>query len=676
MNFKLTGLTYIALLLSTLQASAKNETPQDSTIQLNEIIVDAYQINTRLQKIPGSISVITENEINISDGNSFTSTLQSVPGIYMHSGTYGTSRIVIRGVGSRTPYNTNRIKSYLNDIPITSSDGISTPEDLDLMSISRMEIVKGPASTLYGSGLGGNINMFTPTENGKNSALFQYGSFNTLKAGATGIFQKNNFNAFGTINHLQSDGYRENNHFRRTSLLTSGKWSQTSYSIGYTLLLMDMNAGIPSSIGKSLYETNPQAAAANWKAIEGFKKVKKGIGGVTLANRISPGWDNRFTVFSRWIDSYEKRPFNNLDDGTISVGFRDKIRFHSEKWDLAAGFEFVNDTYNWQLDKNDALINKNSENRNQLNLFGLAYFKPTEKWNISLGGAFNKVNYTLTDKFSENGDQSGRRNFPFIFSPRAGVNFAPNNQIAFYTSIGHGFSMPSPEETLLPEGDINNDILPEQGIQSEIGVRLNLFEHKTQFEAAVYQINLNNLLVTKRLTEDIFTGINAGKTLHRGVELMLKQAVLDLKTFPGRLDFNANYTFSKNTFVDFTDDGNNYNGNELPGIPSQLANAGLNWEPIQSLLFQSQFQYVGEQFLNDANSEKENGYFTIQLKSSYLITISNIGKLELYAGVNNLTDTRYASMISVNALSVGGNEPRHYYPGFPRHFYGGLKFHF
>ena len=142
MIFKLTGLTYIALLLSILQASAKNETPQDSTIQLNEIIVDAYQINTRLQKIPGSISVITENEINISDGNSFTSTLHSVPGIYMHSGTYGTSRIVIRGMGSRTPYNTNRIKSYLNDIPITSSDGISTPEDLDLMSISRMEIVK------------------------------------------------------------------------------------------------------------------------------------------------------------------------------------------------------------------------------------------------------------------------------------------------------------------------------------------------------------------------------------------------------------------------------------------------------------------------------------------------------------------------------------------------------
>ncbi len=648
---------------------------QDSIVRLNEIVVNAYQINTRLQKIPGSISVITDEEINIADGNNFTSTLHSVPGIYMHSGTYGTSRIVIRGVGSRTPYNTNRIKSYLNDIPITSSDGISTPEDLDLMSISRMEIVKGPASTLYGSGLGGNINMYTPTERGNNSVLLQYGSFNTLKAGATGSFQKNNFNTFANINHLQSDGYRENNHFRRTSLLTSGKWSQPSYSLEYTLLLMNMNAGIPSSIGKTLYETDPQAAATNWKAIEGYKKVNKGIGGVTLANRFSFNWNNRFTFFGRWVDSYEKRPFNNLDDGTISVGFRDKVSFHSEKWDLAAGFEFVNDTYNWQLDK-EVMINKNSENRNQLNLFGLAYFRPTEKWNISLGGALNKVSYKLTDQFPENGDQSGSRNFPFIFSPRAGVNFAPTNQIAFYTSIGHGFSMPSPEETLLPEGDINTAIQPEQGVQAELGMRLNLFENRTQFEGAIYQINLNNLLVTKRLTEDIFTGINAGKTRHRGIELMLKQEIFAMNSFPGRLNLNANYTFSDNVFIDFTDDGNNYDGNQLPGIPSQIAQAALNWEPRDGLLFQSQFQYVGTQFLNDVNTEKENGYFTIQLKSSYQFSISNTGKLELYAGINNLTDIRYASMISVNALSVGGNEPRYYYPGLPRHYYGGIRFVF
>ena len=83
--------------------------------------------------------------------------------------------------------------------------------------------------------------------------------------------------------------------------------------------------------------------------------------------------------------------------------------------------------------------------------------------------------------------------------------------------------MPSPEETLLPEGEINRDLQPEQGMQYETGVRLNLFEGITRLEATRYRIDLRNLLVTKRITEDIFTGINAGRTRHSGLELMLQQ---------------------------------------------------------------------------------------------------------------------------------------------------------
>src|SRR5690606_31444821 len=153
-----------------------NTHDHDSTIYLNELIVNAFQINTRLHQAPGAISVLSGEEIQTADGNNFANTLHAMPGIYMHSGTYATSRIVIRGVGSRTPYNTNRIKSYLNDIPITSSDGISAPEDIDLMGIGRIEVIKGPASVLYGSGLGGSINLFTPSAARKSlSALWQQG---------------------------------------------------------------------------------------------------------------------------------------------------------------------------------------------------------------------------------------------------------------------------------------------------------------------------------------------------------------------------------------------------------------------------------------------------------------------------------------------------------------------
>lgn len=174
--------------------------------------------------------------------------------------------------------------------------------------------------------------------------------------------------------------------------------------------------------------------------------------------------------------------------------------------------------------------------------------------------------------------------------------------------------MPSPEETLLPEGEINRDIQPEQGMQYETGVRLNLFEGFTRLEATLYRIDLRNLLVTKRITEDIFIGINAGRTRHSGLELMLQQQ-----------------------------------------------------------LFRQQ---VGKQFIDDANSVVNDAYLLTGLKASRLILLGIASSVELYTGINNLTNSHYASMLTVNAVAFGNSEPRYYYPGMSRHFYTGIRWSF
>ena len=155
-NYRITGLLFSIVCVSlSLLAQNNNYSPSlDSTVVLDEVTVNAYQTKSSLKNIPGSVSVLTGSDVSAWDANSMSTTINSLPGVYMQSGTYATSRIVIRGMGSRTPYNTNRIKFYINDIPITSSDGVSNPEDIDLQMIDRLEVVKGPASALYGSGLG------------------------------------------------------------------------------------------------------------------------------------------------------------------------------------------------------------------------------------------------------------------------------------------------------------------------------------------------------------------------------------------------------------------------------------------------------------------------------------------------------------------------------------------
>lgn len=669
----------LILLVVAMNTLSQEHTYQktDSTIRLNELIVNAYQLNSRHHQLPGSISLLTTEEMERGDGNSFAQALHAMPGIYMHSGTYATSRIVIRGVGSRTPYNTNRIKAYLNDIPITSSDGISTPEDIDLTGIARMEVIKGPASALYGSGLGGNINLYTPQGGGESgNALIQYGSFNTMKAAAGGNMQRNNLQIGGQMSHLRSDGHRENNRLHRTTLLSSGSWRQPSWSLSYTLLLIDMNAQIPSSIGKSLFETSPESAAANWKAVEGYKEYQRAIAGITLSNRLAENWNNRLTLFGNRTNSYERRPFNNLEDGTRGGGIRNRLSYHRERFDALLGVEWISDSYRWQLDLEGEQINRNRERRSHLNLFAMTYWRPTPAWNISLGGAVNSIRYRLTDLFPENGDQSGRRRFPAVFSPRLGINYAPSPLLALFASAGHGFSMPSPEETLLPEGEINRDIRPEQGMQYETGVRLNLFKGFTRLEATLYRIDLRNLLVTKRITEDIFTGINAGRTRHSGLELMLQQQLFRLRSFPGSLQLNASYTLSDNQFIDFEEESISYNGKQLPGIPSEMAQVTLLWQPTKSWMLELQLQQVGKQYIDDANSVVNDAYLLTGIKATRHLHLRTAGRAALYAGINNLSNSRYAPMLTVNAVAFGNNEPRYYYPGMPRHFYTGIRWSF
>ena len=649
----------------------------DSIMMLNDVAVVAYRTSGKLHNIPGSISVLRSDNLNLADATNLAATLNTLPGITMQTGTFLTNRIVIRGMGSRTPYNTNRIRSYLNEIPLTSADGVSTPEEIDLNSLEKIEVIKGPSSALYGSGLGGSINMYTPeiTDNEANAGV-QYGSYNTLKTQLSGTLNSSKARLWGSVSHLSSDGYRENNQYSRTSVLSTARWMQPTWSVNATFLFMNVEGGIPSSLGKTMYEESPESAAPAWKAIGGFKEYFKGLSAISLTNKITTRLISNLTLFGKFNNNYERRPFNNLDDQSVSGGIRGKISYRTKRSEFTGGAEYIAEQYKWKLDKDSNLLNENSENRRHLNVFGIMYFKPVPELNISLAGALNNVSYRLTDLYPANGDQSGSRAFPLMVSPRFGINYAPGEIIAVYGSAGHGFSLPSPEETLLPEGDVNPDIRPEQGMQFEIGARLNLAGKRIVIDAALYWIELKDLLLTKRITEDIFTGINAGKSRHQGFELLFQSKVFDFSGFPGRLMADINYTGSINRFIDFTEGGNTYDGNILPGIPRHSVALQLNWSAVQMLELSTHFQYTGDQYLNDSNSLDYPAYFISNIKLTARFLRDKRVPFRIYAGINNLTDTHYASMLIVNALGFNNVEPRYYYPGLPRHFYGGISLSF
>ncbi len=649
----------------------------DSVLMLGDVSVVAYRTSGRIHTLPGSISFLNKEGLSISDATNLATTLNTIPGVTMQSGTYLTSRIVIRGMGSRTPYNSNRIRTYLNEIPLTSSDGVSTPEEIDLLSLEKVEIVKGPSSALYGSGLGGSINMYTPERSVNEGNIdLQYGSFNTFRAGASGTLNSGKARLWGSLSHLNSDGWRENNDYRRTAFLSTARWMEKSWSVNATFLFIDVKGGIPSSLGKTLFEESPESAASTWKAIKGFKEYSKGLASVSFNKKITRTLTGNLALFGKYNDNYERRPFNNLDDQSFSGGIRGKVSYRSKKTELSAGAEWISEEYQWKFDKDNLVLNENSENRNHLNVFGIVYYKPVKELNISLAGAVNDVSYMLTDEYASNGDQSGSRNFPTIISPRLGINYAPGDVFSVFLSAGHGFSLPSPEETLLPEGDVNPGIKPEQGWQYETGVRFDPPGSRIAFDASLYRIDLTDLLVTKRVTEDVFTGINAGRTLHQGFELMFRSKVFEYNSFPGKLMLGLGYSGSINRFIDFTDDSITYDGNSLPGIPRQTVQLKINWTLFKTVEISTHLSYTGDQYITDSNSLEYPGYFLGDLKITTRFNLKQKIPLQVYLGINNLTDTHYASMLIVNAVGFNNVEPRYYYPALPRHYYGGIRLSF
>ncbi|MFA9391745.1 MAG: TonB-dependent receptor [Prolixibacteraceae bacterium] len=644
------------------------------TILISEIEVNADLIKGSLKSVTGSLSVLNEGQIGAHDQVTISQQLNSLPGVYMHAGTFNTNRIVIRGIGSRTPYSSNRIRAYLNDIPLTNGDGVTTLEDIDVSRLGRIEIMKGPNSALYGSGLGGTIKLMTNTSESIFDAGIKYGSFNTRQLNLVSGFRLGKTKATTSLHQTHSDGFRENNRYDRWSGFLTGQRKWDKVELNFTLFMVNMNAQIPSSIDWLTFQSTPEKAATNWLNAGGWEENKRLLAGLTIRHQVSEHLATKTTLFTGAAKSFEHRPFNDLSDQSMNIGLRSQLMLHYKKVDFINGIELFSEQYHWatSLDKDDvftALANVD-ENRNYANIFALGNYRPVPQLRLSAGLNLNSLNYS----YSGNDVERDNFSYPLILSPRFGLNYEASASFNFYGSLGHGFSPPSLEETLMPSGEKNAEIKPETGWMSELGIRFVDSQHKWFVDACVYTIGVKNLLLTKRITEEIFMGINAGKTHHTGVEIQANYSFFEYASFPGSLSLMGALTISENRFVNFIDDEVDYTGNHLPGIPSGTVFVGLDWQPTEKLMVNMNQNYFGSQFMNDANSDRYSSYSVLNLNTAYSFSVGAKLNSKLIFGVNNLLNKNYASMLLVNAPVFGGQLPRSYYPGLPRNFYISLSF--
>ncbi len=656
-----------------------------SNYMLGEVVVTAYDKKQTIIETPGSISLISKKDLKLDNDVTMVPALNRVPGIYMHSGTYNTSRLTIRGIGSRSLFGTSKIRAYYEGIPLTSGDGETSVEDIDPNLIDRIEIIKGPSSSLYGAGLGGTLLISAKSPDNRDKSLkYQVtgGSYGYLKNGISFDYGNQKHRLSANVNHIHSNGWRENNDFSRISSgITYKSYLSEKTRIDFIGNYIGLKAFIPSSIDRQTYDNNPKAAAPTWKNAEGYEDYDKYLTGLAINHEITEHSELNANIFLSGRNSYERRPFNILSENTKATGGRARYHYSHNgsfiQMDLMAGFEYFIDFYNWEtheiIEKEQGdLLTDNKEKRENINIFLKSDFTFPTKTFITLGLNLNRTHYDYQDIFSvDNEDNSGDYQFGTILSPRMGITHPLGEDIFVYINLSHGFSPPSLAETLTPEGNINPDIQPETGMNYEIGTKGQIFRNRLFYDVALFTMRINNLIVARRTGDDAFVGVNAGKTVHNGMEITLNYDFLN----PGSSDKNLygfiTYTLADYSFKEFIDGDNDYSGNELTGIPRHVLNAGIGFKTMQGIYGNVIYQFVDQMPMRDDNSAYSDPYQLVNLKAGYSRSLSSRINLDVYGIINNLTDTHYASMIMVNASSFGGSEPRYYYPGLPRNYYLG-----
>lgn len=688
--------------VNTKKDSLSIELPQSNLQKepnlLNEVIISTNHLPTQLKNTTSSASLISTRVIERNNNININEALNSAPGVFMQTGALNTNRITIRGVGSRNLFGTSKIRAYFKDIPLTNGSGETSLEDFELGAISRIEVTKGATSSAFGAGLGGVIQLIP-----KKAFLDDFYLKNETTIGSFGLIKNLSQLSYGdtstslniAYSFTQSNGFRDNNNYKRhnVTLNTSHKISNKS-ELSVLGTFTDLKAFIPSALNETDFINNPEKAAFTWEQSRGFEDTKRNILGISFHHKFNDKLSQTTSIFGSTRNSFEPRPFNILDESVVGYGFRHrftgnfKLNDKTVMW--TSGIELFNDLYKFQTFENlyqdfpegtgsvqgEALSNF-KEKRQYYNLFFEGRFAASSKIDAVFGLNYNKTSYDLTDQFpvsSSNPDQSGSFKFNGLLSPKIGVLYKVNASKNIYANISHGFSPLSLQETLLPDGQINNNLNPETGWNFELGIKGSTLKNKLQYNASIYRLAIKNLLVARRTSEDEFIGVNAGKTHHDGIEAIVNYNMINSKSV--QVSIFTTYALNLYKFEDFVDNNEDFSGNDLTGVPSHVFNIGADFSTTGGFYGNYNLQSVGEMPITDSNSLYNEAYVVSNIKIGYRKNIANQLNLNVFLGINNVFDTVYASQILINARGFGGNAPRFFYPGNPINYYAAIALNY
>jgi iron complex outermembrane recepter protein len=664
-----------------LLAAVVQEAPDTTRVyELRPVVVEVLRSPQPLSAVPFATTVVQlEDALRWSPRLALDEALRGIPGVQAenrHNYAVG-ERISIRGFGARTQFGVRGLRVLVDEIPATFADGQSALDIVNAAELGRVEVVRGPASALYGNAAGGVVHFRTrppPTSPFLAEARLVRGGdgyqrLDVLSGGTPG-----RANVQTAFSHLASDGFREHSAAELFQGSVRAGWPLGAGELRLSVSGVDFRAENPGSLSDSLLAVDRRMAFAQNVAQGTGKEGTQGQAGVVWR---APLGGTVLTASAHLLgrDLVNPIPARIIDLSRRGGGARAILAAPAGRgFDLTVGAEWEGQ---WDDRRNHlnvqgergALALDQAESVHGMGAFAHLHGRVAEPLALSLALRGDVVDFSVRDRFFEGGDpdDSGSRRLGAL-SPSVGLLLDAAPGVALFANLAGAFDTPTTTELAnRPDGagGFNPDLEPQRTLSTELGVRGE--SPLIGWEIVGFHARVRDALIPFQVPDapgrDFFR--NAASAVHRGAE-----ASLLLRPARG-MRLRAAYSWIDARFVDHEVRGVSFAGNQVPGVAPHRADLVLAWDAPLGVGLQADLRASAGTPANDANTQRSPSYTAADLRLAHRGWEVAGARFHPFIAVHNVTDARYDASVVVNAFGGRFHEPA---PGRTLHVGGEISF--
>ena len=644
--------------------------------------------------VPASVDVIDGERLR-GDGRAqlnLSESLALTPGIAARDRQNQAQdlQLSVRGFGARSTFGVRGVRIYVDGIPATMPDGQGQLSHIDLGSASRVEVLRGPFSSLYGNSSGGVVQVFTERGEGPPviTPSFAFGSDGFYRGGLRAAGSTGMLGYSLAVSKISTDGYRDHSAADRT--LANARLDLSLATGGQLTLIanrVEVKADDPLGLTRAQFDANPRGVDPVATQFNTRKTVTQTQGGLVYTHPLGGGNQLRAMVYTGARDTvqFQAIPVGAQTPASSPGGVIDLERAYSgvdlrftaqtslaeRPLEVVAGLSY--DTLREQrrgfqnftgtgasqvLGVQGQLRRNETNHADNLDPYAQATWKIDPKWTVNAGIRRSSVSFDSADHYivAGNGNDSGSAKYSATL-PVAGVTYAATPDLRYYVSAGKGFETPTFNEIAYRASGgtgLNFALKPSRSNNVEAGVKWRTpagSATRVETTAAVFHTATRDEIVTQTNLGGRSTFQNAGATRRQGLELasslslpqnwlaQLSYTWLDAKYRDAFLTCVAAPCATPNVAVPA--------GNRIPGIARSSLALEAGWRPAQGLRGGVEARYLSSVQVNDANSDAAGSYFITAAHVGYVF-VAGKWRFATTARIDNLMDKKYAGSVIVN----------------------------